>query len=218
MVCERASLGPPESNFDSPWGTFVAPPLRRRCRPVTTIPRPPNDPEGLMSDTATHQLDTDQKTREASGAHTYGRYLEEFEVGDVYKHWPAKTITEADDHMFCLLTMNHHPLHLNDVYASQSQQGQNVVVGPLVYSIALGMSVSDVSGKAIANLATEELSHPAPVFHGDTLFVESEVLDVRASESKPDRGVVKVRTDVYNQDGTLVATFKRAVLVPRKPA
>ena len=169
-----------------------------------------------MSDTATHQLDTDQATREASGAHSYGRYLEEFEVGDVYKHWPAKTITEGDDHLFCLLTMNHHPLHLNDVYAKQSQQGRNVVVGPLVYSIALGMSVSDVSGKAIANLATEELKHPAPVFHGDTLFVESEVLEVTPSRSKLDRGVVKVRTDVYNQDGVLVATFRRAVLVPRR--
>ena len=100
--------------------------------------------------------------REASGAHPYGRYLEEFEVGAVYKHWPAKTVTESDDHLFCLITMNHHPLHLNDVYAKQSQQGRNVVVGPLVYSLALGMSVSDVSGKAIANLATEELSHPAP--------------------------------------------------------
>ena len=169
-----------------------------------------------MTESAGHQLDTDQRTREASGAHSYGRYLEEFEVGAVYKHWPAKTITEADDHLFCLITMNHHPLHLNDVYAKQSQQGRNVVVGPLVYSIALGMSVSDVSGKAIANLATEELKHPAPVFHGDTLFVESEVLEVTPSRSKPDRGVVKVRTDVYNQDGTLVATFRRAVLVPRR--
>jgi acyl dehydratase len=170
-----------------------------------------------MSETATHELQTDQASREASGAHRYGRYLEEFEVGAVYKHWPAKTVTEADDHLFCLITMNHHPLHINDVYAAQSQQGRNVVVGPLVYSLALGMSVSDVSGKAIANLATEELSHPAPVFHGDTLYVESEVLDVRPSESKPDRGVVKVRTDVYNQDGVLVATFKRAVLIPRRP-
>src|SRR5215831_21318598 len=167
-----------------------------------------------MTDTG---FTTDQRERESTGGHPYGRYLEEFEVGDVYKHWPAKTVTEADDHLFCLLTMNHHPLHIIDVYAAQSQQGRNVVVGPLVYSLALGMSVGDVSGKAIANLATEELSHPAPVFHGDTLFVESEVLDVRASESKPDRGVVKVRTDVYNQDGTLVATFKRAVLVPRQP-
>src|SRR3989442_785458 len=113
--------------------------------------------------------------------------------------------------------MNHHPLHINDVYAKQSQQGRNVVVGSLVYSIMLGMSVSDVSGKAIANLATEELSHPAPVFHGDTLFVESEVLEVRPSSSKPDRGIVKVKTDAYKQDGTLVATFKRSVLVPRRP-
>jgi acyl dehydratase len=169
-----------------------------------------------MSETATHELQTDQREREASGARPYGRYLEDFEVGDVYKHWPAKTITEADDHMFCLLTMNHHPLHINDVYASQSQQGQNVVVGPLVYSIMLGMSVADVSGKAIANLATEKLSHPAPVFHGDTLFVESEVLEVTPSRSKPDRGVVRVKTDAYKQDGTLVATFERAVLVPRR--
>ena len=166
--------------------------------------------------TDTHQLETDQAAREASGGHAYGRYLEEFEVGDVYKHWPAKTVTEADDHLFCLITMNHHPLHINDVYAGQSQQGRNVVVGPLVYSLALGMSVSDVSGKAIANLATEELSHPAPVFHGDTLFVESEVLEKRESRSKPDRGTVKVHTRVFNQEGTLVAEFKRLVLVPRR--
>jgi acyl dehydratase len=168
-----------------------------------------------MSD-ENHQLSTDQAEREASGAHEYGRYLEEFEAGAVYKHWPAKTVTEADDHLFCLLTMNHHPLHINDLYAPQSHKGKNVVVGPLVYSLALGMSVSDVSGKAIANLATEDLKHPAPVFHGDTLFAESEVLDVRPSESKPDRGVVRVHTRVYKQDGTLVAEFKRAVLVPRK--
>ena len=161
-------------------------------------------------------VDTDQATREASGAHSYGRYLEEFEVGAVYKHWPAKTVTESDDHLFCLITMNHHPLHLNDVYAKQSQQGRNVVVGPLVYSLALGMSVSDVSGKAIANLATEELSHPAPVFHGDTLFCESEVLEVKPSRSKQDRGTVRVHTRVLNQDGVLVAEFKRLVLVPRK--
>jgi acyl dehydratase len=162
------------------------------------------------------EVDTDQAVREASGAHPYGRYLEEFDVGAVYKHWPAKTVTESDDHLFCLITMNHHPLHLNDVYAKESQQGRNVVVGPLVYSLALGMSVSDVSGKAIANLATEELRHPAPVFHGDTLFCESEVLEVKPSRSKQDRGTVRVHTRVLNQDGVLVAEFKRLVLVPRK--
>jgi acyl dehydratase len=165
--------------------------------------------------TIENELTTGQAEREASGAHEYGRYLEEFEVGAIYKHWPAKTVTEADDHLFCLLTMNHHPLHINDVYASQSQQGENVVVGPLVYSLAVGMTVSDVSGKAIANLATEDLSHPNPVFHGDTLYCESEVLEVRPSKSKPDRGIVKVHTRVYKQTGQLVAEFKRSVLVPR---
>jgi acyl dehydratase len=179
------------------------------------FPRGPAD-FAAMNETTPEGIETGQAEREASGAHPYGRYLEEFEVGAVYKHWPAKTVTEADDHLFCLLTMNHHPLHINDVYASQSQQGRNVVVGPLVYSLALGMSVSDVSGKAIANLATEELKHPAPVFHGDTLFAESEVLTAKPSESKPDRGVVRVHTRVFNQEGTLVAEFKRAVLVPRK--
>jgi acyl dehydratase len=161
-------------------------------------------------------VDTDQFTRESSGGHPFGRYLEEFEVGAVYKHWPAKTVTEGDDHLFCLLTMNHHPLHINDVYAAASQQGRNVVVGPYVYSLALGMSVSDVSGKAIANLATEELSHPNPVFHGDTLYAETEVLEKRDSRSKPDRGTVRVHTRVLNQDGTLVAEFKRLVLVPKR--
>src|SRR3979411_3043432 len=156
-----------------------------------------------MSDTATHQLDTDQRPREASGAHPYGRYLEEFEVGAVYKHWPAKTVTEADDHLFCLITMNHHPLHINAVYAARSQQGRNVVVGPLVYSLAPGMSVSHVSGQA-------------RVSHGDRLFCETEVLEVKESKSKPDRGTVRVHPRVLNQDGVLVAEFKRLVLVPRK--
>src|SRR5436305_6442782 len=144
-----------------------------------------------MTDTASHAVETDQAGREASGARQYGRYLEELVVGATYKHWPAKTVTEADDHLFCLVTMNHHPLQINDVYAAESQQGRNVVVGPLVYSLALGMSVGDVSGKAIANLSTEELSHPAPVFHGDTLFCETEVLEVQEFRTKPDRGSVR---------------------------
>ena len=188
----------------------------RAPQPAARIASAPSNQRRVQPMSETYELTTDQAEREASGAHRYGRYLEEFEVGAVYKHWPAKTVTEADDHLFCLITMNHHPLHLNDVYAKDSQQGRNVVVGPLVYSLALGMSVSDVSGKAIANLATEELSHPNPVFHGDTLFCETEVLDVKPSKSKPDRGVVKVHTRVLNQDGTLVAEFKRLVLVPRK--
>ena len=166
-----------------------------------------------MSTDSTH-VDTDQRTREASGAHAYGRYFEEFEEGAVYKHWPAKTVTEADDHLFCLLTINHHPLHINDVYAAQSQQGRNVVVGPYVYSLALGMSVSDISGKAIANLATEALSHPNPVFHGDTLFAETEVLEKRESQSRPGFGIVTVRTRGLNQRDEAVIEFERSIMLP----
>ena len=123
-------------------------------------------------------------------------------MGAVYKHWPAKTVTEADDHLFCLITMNHHPLHINDVYAAQSQQGRNVVVGPLVYSLALGMSVSDVSGKAIANLATEELEPPgARLPRRHAVRASPRCSRRRESRSKPDRGTVKVHTRVFNQDG-----------------
>jgi acyl dehydratase len=146
----------------------------------------------------------------------FGRFFEEFEVGDVYRHWPGKTVTEADDHLFCMITMNHHPLHTNAHYAETSTQfGRNVVVGPLVYALALGMTVPDVSGRAIANLETEQLLHKAPLFHGDTLYVQTEVLDKKESSSKPDRGVVAVETRGYNQRGDEVLYFRRKVLVPK---
>lgn len=146
----------------------------------------------------------------------FGRTYEEFEVGAVYRHWPGKTVTEYDDHLFCLLTMNHHPLHLDANYATTTQQGRNVVVGNYVYSLLLGMSVADVSGKAIANLEVESLKHVAPTFHGDTIYGETTVLSKRESASKDDRGIVKVETHGYNQDGTLVCTFRRSVLVPKQ--
>ncbi|MFE1316797.1 MaoC family dehydratase [Kitasatospora phosalacinea] len=143
----------------------------------------------------------------------FGRTYEEFEVGAVYKHWPGKTVTEYDDHLFCLLTMNHHPLHLDANYATTTVQGKNVVVGNYVYSLLLGMSVPDVSGKAIANLEIESLRHVAPTFHGDTLYGETTVLDKHMT-SKPDRGIVYVETKGYKQDGTVVCTFRRKVMVP----
>src|ERR1700759_3435576 len=133
----------------------------------------------------------------------FGRFYEEFEVGAVYKHWPGKTVTEYDDHLFCLLTMNHHPLHMDANYAATTQQGRNVVVGNYIYSLLLGMSVEDVSGKAIANLEISSLRHVAPTFHGDTIYGETTVLDKNMT-SKPDRGVVEVETIGYNQDGTVV--------------
>ena len=149
----------------------------------------------------------------------FGRCLEDFEPGDVYRHWPGKTITESDDHLFCLLTMNHHPLHLDAWYAeTQTQFKKNVVVGNLVYSVVLGMSVPDVSGAAIANLEVEELKHPRPTFHGDTIYAESRVLDVKASASKPDRGIVTVESRGFNQRGEEVCYFRRKVMVPTRAA
>ena len=146
----------------------------------------------------------------------FGRYFEEFQVGETYRHWPGKTITEYDDHLFCLLTMNHHHLHMDAHYARGTEFGRNVVVGNYVYSLLLGMSVPDVSGRALANLEVESLRHVAPTFHGDTLYGETTVLDAVASRSKADRGVVSVETRGHNQDGTLVCVFRRKVLVPRR--
>ncbi len=144
----------------------------------------------------------------------FGRYYEDFEPGDVYKHWPGKTITEYDDHLFCMITMNHHPLHTNAWFAEhETVHGRNVVVGNLVYSVVLGMSVPDVSGSAIANLEVESLVHPRPTFHGDTIYAETRVVDKRSSESKPERGVVTVETKGFNQRGEEVCSFRRKVMV-----
>lgn len=149
----------------------------------------------------------------------FGRCLEDFTPGEVLRHWPGKTITEADDHLFCMLTMNHHPLHTDAWFAeTQAPHGRNVVVGNLVYSLVLGMSVPDVSGSAIANLEVEVLRHPRPTFHGDTIYAESRVLEVRPSTSRPDRGVVTVETKGLNQRAEEVCSFRRKVLVWRRAA
>ena len=156
---------------------------------------------------------------QAAYTRPFGRYLEEFEVGAVYRHWPGKTITESDDHLFCMITMNHHPLHTNEWFAEhETVQGKNVVVGNLVYSLVLGMSVPDVSGSCIANLEVETLSHKKPTFHGDTIYAETRVLDKAESKSKDDRGVVTVETKAFNQRGEEVCYFRRKVLVPKKEA
>jgi len=144
----------------------------------------------------------------------FGRYFEDFVTGDVYRHWPGKTITEADDHLFCMITMNHHPLHTNAWFAeNESVQKKNVVVGNLVYSLALGMSVPDVSGAAIANLEVESLLHRSPTFHGDTIYAETKVIGKAESKSRDDRGVVTVETKAFNQHGDEVCFFRRKVMV-----
>ena len=148
----------------------------------------------------------------------FGRYFEEFNVGDVYKHWPGRTITESDDMLFCMLTMNHHPLHIDANYAKDSDYGRQVVVGNLVVDIAMGQSVPDVSGKALANLGFEKIEFLAPTFHGDTIYSESEVLEKKESSSRPDRGIISVETRAHNQDGKLMMRFRRSVMIAKRPA
>jgi len=149
----------------------------------------------------------------------FGRYLEDFDIGDVYRHWPGKTITEADDHLFCMITMNHHPLHTNQWFAqNETVHGKNVVVGNLVYSLVLGMSVPDVSGAAIANLEVEALTHKKPTFHGDTIYAASKVIDKKESSSRPDRGIVTIETRAVNQREEEVCYYRRKVMVWKRDA
>ncbi len=147
----------------------------------------------------------------------FGRYFEEFKVGQVFKHWPGRTITEFDDTWFSLMTMNQNPLHIDEHYARQTQHGQRLVNGTLVFSLVVGLSVADISGRAIANLEYEEVKHLGPVFHGDTIYAESRVLDKTESRTKPDRGIVYIETKGFNQKHEVVLSLKRRVLIPKRP-
>lgn len=148
----------------------------------------------------------------------FGRYLEDFKIGDIYEHFPRKTITESDNNLFTLLTMNHHPVHIDSEYASGTQHGKILVVGTYVFSLVVGLTVADVSGRAIANLGYESIQHIAPSFIGDTLSARTEVLNVVQSKSKSDRGIVFVETTAYNQFNELVISFRRNVLIPKRNA
>ena len=145
-----------------------------------------------------------------------GRSFEDFVVGDRYEHRPGRTVLDADNTWFTLLTMNTHPLHFDAAYAARTEFGRPVVNSLLTLAIVTGQSVSDISQKAIANLGWGEIRLSAPVFVGDTLYAESEVLSVRESRSRPTQGLVEVRTTGRNQDGTVVITFTRTVLVPKR--
>jgi itaconyl-CoA hydratase len=147
---------------------------------------------------------------------SYGRYLEDFKVGDVYEHRPGRTISETDNTWFTLLTMNQHPLHFDAEYAAKSEFGKPLVNSCLTLSIVAGMSVSDVSQKTIANLGWDKVKMPAPVFNGDTLYAESEVLSIRESKSRPTQGIVSIRTTGKNQDGMDVISFERTMLIPKR--
>jgi acyl dehydratase len=147
---------------------------------------------------------------------SYGRYLEDFKVGDVYEHRPGRTITESDNTWFTLVTMNQHPLHFDAAYAAKGEFKKPLVNSLLTLSIVAGMSVSDVSQKAIANLGWDKIKLTAPVFVGDTLYAESEVLDVRESKSRPTQGIVTVKTTGKTSEGVVFMTYERSVLIPKR--
>lgn len=146
----------------------------------------------------------------------FGRYYEGFTVGDIYEHRPGRTISETDNTWFTLLTMNTHPMHFDEEYAKHSEFGKTIVCSPLTVAIMVGQSVTDVSQKAIANLGWTDIKMTYPVFAGDTLVSESEVLGKRESKSRADAGIVTVKTRGYNQHGKLVAEFERTILVARE--
>ena len=147
---------------------------------------------------------------------SYGRYFEDFTVGDIYEHRPGRTISEADNTWFTLLTMNQHPLHFNAEYAGKSEFGKPVVNSCLTLSMVAGMSVSDISQKTIANLGWDKIRLTAPVFNGDTIYAESEVLSKRDSKSRPTQGIVTVKSVGKKADGTIFMTFERTMLIPKR--
>jgi acyl dehydratase len=148
----------------------------------------------------------------------FGRCYAEFEVGEVYRHWPGKTVTEYDHHLFCLLTMARHPLHLDAEYAkTATRYAEPLVIGSYVFSLLLGLSEADVAGQAITHKGFERIEHHAPLLHGDTLYGESEVLAKAPVPERPERGLVGIETRGRNQHGTLIMTFRRNLIVPAAP-
>jgi len=145
-----------------------------------------------------------------------GRFYEDFEVGDVYKHPYGRTITETDDVWFTNLTMNLNPMHFNEAYAAKTEFGERLVNGLVIIATAVGMSVIDISQNATANLGYDDVRHHAPVFHGDTIFSESEVIAKRESESRDHVGIVDTELRAYNQEGTKVLSLTRTPMVLKR--
>lgn len=144
-----------------------------------------------------------------------GNYYDDFIIGEIVEHSLSKTIFESDNNLFSLLTMNHHPVHLNLQHCAEHQYKQILVVGTLVFSLVVGMTVPDISGKAVANLEYESVKHLGPVFINDTIYAKTEILDKWETSGK-DRGVVYVETIAYNQREENVLSFRRKVLIPKE--
>jgi acyl dehydratase len=158
--------------------------------------------------------DTDAPRRLAEG--WQGRYFEDFQVGDVYKHPYGRTVTETDNVWFTNVTMNLNPMHFNEAYAAETEFGERLVDGTFVIALAVGMSVIDVSANATANLGYDDVRHHAPVFHGDTIFAESEVLQKRESDSREHVGIVTTELRAFNQDGEKVLSLERTPMVLKR--
>lgn len=144
----------------------------------------------------------------------YGRYFEELEPGQTFRHWPGRTITEFDDTLFSLLSMNQHPLHIDDCFAARTQHGQRLVEGPIVISLVIGLSQADTGGRALETLAYSEIRHARPVFHGDTIYAHSSVLE--KSELSDGTGSVVLEHRGVNQRAETVLTMQRKIVVPRR--
>ena len=144
-----------------------------------------------------------------------GRYFEDFEVGMVMRHTLGRTISSTDNTWFTLLTNNSNPIHFDRHYAAQTEFGQPLVNSTLTLAIVVGLSVADVSQNAV-NLGWQDIAMPAPVFEGDTLYAQSEVLSNRESKSRPNMGIVEIKTAGFKQDGTVVMTFRRTILVYKR--
>ena len=146
-----------------------------------------------------------------------GNYYDDFIVGSEIKHQLSKTIFESDNNFFSLLTMNHHPVHTNIDYCSNEKYGKVLVVGTLVFSLVVGITVPDISGKAIANLNYEGIEHLAPVFINDTVYARTRIIEKRESKSNPNAGIVRVETIGYNQNNQDIIRFVRSVLIKKRP-
>jgi acyl dehydratase len=146
----------------------------------------------------------------------YGKYFEELKEGQTFEHWPGRTITEYDDTWFSLMSMNQHPLHIDEHYAASTQHGRRLVEGPLVISLVIGISQADIGGKALRTLEYSAVRHFDPVFHGDTIYARSKVVE---KQELPDgSGVVKVESEGFNQSGKVVVSLERRIVIPCRPS
>ena len=146
-----------------------------------------------------------------------GKYFDELEVGMTFKHTLGRTITEMDNVLFCALTMNTQPLHVNEDFASKTEFGQRLVNGVFTFGLVVGLTVPDLTeGTIVANLGYDKVVHPNPVFHGDTIYAESEIIEMRESKSRPNAGIVRVQSRGKKPDGTIVVEFERTVMFLKK--